>query len=125
MERDLWIVVYATHPEIADTLFRDQAQALTDAGLRQLYLAYDRAHDLDPADPFLSELADRIVAASIDRYGTDLPGLSTDSAIPQLLQTTVNASSPAWQQLDTLIRRRLGLDSPGTDASAVIRIQGA
>jgi DNA-binding transcriptional MerR regulator len=125
MERDLWIVVYATHPEIADTLFHDQAQALTDADLRQLYLAYDRAHDLDPGDPFLSELADRIVAASIDRYGTDIPGLATDSAIPQLLQATVNASSPAWQQLDSLIRHRLGLDSPGTDASAVIRIQGA
>lgn len=108
MERDLWIVVYATHPEIAGTLFHDQAQALTDVTLRRLYLAYDQAHDLDPADPFLTELADRIVAASIDRYGTDLPGQSVDSAIPQLLQSTVNASSPAWQQLDSLIRRRLG-----------------
>ncbi|WP_329479700.1 MerR family transcriptional regulator [Kribbella sp. NBC_01484] len=108
MERDLWIVVYATHPEVADALFHDQAQALTDAGLLDLYLAYDRAHDLDPADPFLTDLADRIVAASIDRYGTDLPGVSADSAIPQLLQTTVNASSPAWEQLDSLIRHRLG-----------------
>ncbi len=108
MERDLWIVVYATHPEVADALFHDQAQALTDADLLGLYLAYDRAHDLDPADPFLTELADRIVAASIDRYGTDLPGVSSDSAIPQLLQTTVNASSPAWEQLDSLIRHRLG-----------------
>ena len=107
MERDLWIVVYATHPEVADALFHDQAQALTDADLLDLYLAYDRAHDLDPADPFLTELADRIVAASIDRYGTDLPGVSSDSAIPQLLQTTVNASSPAWEQLDSLIRHRL------------------
>jgi DNA-binding transcriptional MerR regulator len=107
MERDLWIVVYATHPEVADALFHDQAQALTDADLLDLYLAYDRAHDLDPADPFLTELADRIVAASIDRYGTDLPGVSADSAIPQLLQTTVNASSPAWEQLDSLIRHRL------------------
>ena len=107
MERDLWIVVYATHPEVADALFHDQAQALTDAGLLDLYLAYDRAHDLDPADPFLTELADRIVAASIDRYGTVLPGVSADSAIPQLLQTTVNASSPAWEQLDSLIRHRL------------------
>ena len=108
MERDLWIVVYATHPEVADALFHDQAQALTDADLLDLYLAYDRAHDLDPADPFLTELADHIVAASIDRYGTDLPGLSSDSAIPQLLQATVNASSPAWEQLDSLIRHRLG-----------------
>lgn len=108
MERDLWIVVYATHPEIAGTLFQDQAASLTEPGLRQLYLAYDRAHDLDPADPFLAELADRIVAASLDRYGDRPPGLDTgDTTIPQLLQSTVNASSPAWRQLDSLIRRRL------------------
>jgi len=108
MERDLWIVVYATHPEIAGTLFQDQAESLTDPGLRQLYLAYDRAHDLDPADPFLDELANRIVAASIDRYGDRPPGLDTgDATIPQLLQSTVNASSPAWRQLDSMIRRRL------------------
>ena len=114
MERDLWIVVYATHPEVAGTFFHDQAQALTDPALRQLYLAYDQAHDLDPADPFLTELADRIVAASIDRYGTDLPAQPEDTAIPQLLQTTVNASSPAWQRLDSLIRHRLSdLGVPG------------
>jgi DNA-binding transcriptional MerR regulator len=107
MERDLWIVVYATHPEVAGTYFHDQAQALTDPALRQLYLAYDQAHDLDPGDPFLTELADRIVAASIDRYGTDLPVQPDDTPIPQLLQATVNASSPAWQHLDSLIRRRL------------------
>jgi len=113
MERDLWIVVYATHPEVAGSFFQDQAQALTDPGLRELYLAYDQAHDLDPADPFLGELADHIVAASIDRYGTDLPGQSADSAIPQLLQSAVNASSPAWQRLDSLIRCRLGSDTTG------------
>jgi DNA-binding transcriptional MerR regulator len=108
MERDLWIVLYATHSEIAGTLFQDQAEALTDPGLRHLYLAYDRAHDLDPADPFLEELANRIVAASIDRYGDRPPGLDTgDATILQLLQSTVNASSPAWRRLDSMIRRRL------------------
>ena len=119
MERDLWIIVYATHPEVAGTFFHDQAQALTDPALRQLYLAYDQAHDLDPADPFLTELADRIVAASINRYGTDVPVQPADTPIPQLLQTTINASSPAWQRLDALIRHRLsdlgvsGVSEPG------------
>ncbi|WP_371403708.1 MerR family transcriptional regulator [Kribbella sp. NBC_00662] len=107
MERDLWIIVYATHPDLAGTWFQDQAQALTDPELRSLYLAADRAHDLDPDDPFLTELADRIVAASIQRYGTESPGASADPAIPDLLQSTLNASSPGWQQLDTLIRSRL------------------
>jgi hypothetical protein len=47
LESDLWILVFATHPDIARGLFDDQAQALTDPALRQLYLDYDRAHGLD------------------------------------------------------------------------------
>jgi DNA-binding transcriptional MerR regulator len=45
MEADLWILVFATHPYTAIELFHDQAQALTDQALRQVYLDYDRAHD--------------------------------------------------------------------------------
>ncbi|RZU03476.1 DNA-binding transcriptional MerR regulator [Kribbella rubisoli] len=107
MERDLWIIVYATHPDLADTLFQDQAQSLTDPDLRNLYLAADHAHDLDPDDPALIELADRIVAASIQRYGTEPPGSDADPAIPDLLQNTLNAASPGWQRLDSLIRSRM------------------
>ncbi|ADB33034.1 transcriptional regulator, MerR family [Kribbella flavida DSM 17836] len=33
----------------------------------------------------------------------------TDPAIPRLLQAEVNASSPAWERLDSLIRRRLAV----------------
>ncbi|GAA1557661.1 MerR family transcriptional regulator [Kribbella hippodromi] len=109
MERDLWIILYATQPDLADTFFRDQTQSLTDPALRDLYLASDQAHDLDPTDPELEALADRIVAASIERYGTEPPGMSsTDPTIHQLLQGAVNDSSPAWQRLDTMIRGRLG-----------------
>lgn len=108
MERDLWIIVFATYPETGDELFRDQAGALAEPALRELYLDYDRARDLRPDDPTLVELADRIIAASIERYGTDLPGQAIDPNLPQLLQNTVNASSPAWRRLDQLIRRRLG-----------------
>lgn len=111
MESDLWTLVFTTHPEIALELFRDQAQAMTDPELRQLYLEYDRAHDLDPHDEFLTELARRIVHATTQRYGTsetsDLPGQATGSKIPQLIQDAVNASSPAWKRLDSLIRTEL------------------
>jgi hypothetical protein len=34
MEADLWILVFATHPDTATELFHDQAQALTDHALR-------------------------------------------------------------------------------------------
>lgn len=118
MESDLWILVFATHPDIALELFRDQAQALTDPTLRQLYLDYDRAHDLDPSDPFLTDLALRIVHATTQRYGNgDLPGQATGSAIPELIQGAVNASSPAWRRLDSLIRDELHRASKGTNES--------
>ena len=114
MEGDLWILVFATHPDIALGLFRDQAQALTDPTLRRIYLDYDGAHDLDPRDPVVTDLARRIVRATAHRYGTgDLPGQATGDEIPQLIQGTVNASSPAWQRLDVLIRDGLRRGAEG------------
>ena len=81
---------------------------MTDPTLRQMYLDYDRAHDLDPEDPFITDLARRIVEATTQRYGTgDLPGQATGPGIPQLIQGAINASSPAWQRLDFLIRSEL------------------
>jgi len=116
MERDLWILVFATHPDMADELFRDQAQALTDPALRQIYLDYDRAHDLDPRDPFITDLSRRIIDATRRRYGTgELPGQATGSGIPQLIQGAVNASSAAWRRLDELIREGLHRAPEGTD----------
>ncbi|MFE2431246.1 MerR family transcriptional regulator [Streptomyces sp. NPDC059373] len=108
LQRDLWILVFATHPDLAITLFHDQAEALADPALRQLFLDYDHAHDLDANDPRIDDLAHRIAEATRQRYGLDdLPGPDADSEIPALVQSTVNASSPAWQRLDTLIRAQL------------------
>lgn len=108
LQRDLWILVFATYPERATTLFHDQAEALADPALRQLFLDYDRAHDLDADDPRVDGLARRIAKATRERYGPDeLPELDAASEIPALIQGTVNASSPAWQRLDTLIRAQL------------------
>ncbi|MHB1434079.1 MAG: hypothetical protein ACYCVZ_18435 [Streptosporangiaceae bacterium] len=90
------------------TLFRDQAEALADPALRQLFLDYDHAHDLDADDPRIDDLAHRIAEATRERYGpANLPGPDPASEIPALVQGTVNASSPAWQRLDTLIRAQL------------------
>ncbi|MFD9818916.1 MerR family transcriptional regulator [Streptomyces violascens] len=108
LQRDLWILVFATHPDHAITLFHDQAETLADPALRQLFLDYDHAHDLDADDPRLDDLARRIVEATRERYGPDEPPeLDATSDIPALIQGTVNASSPAWQRLDTLIRAQL------------------
>jgi DNA-binding transcriptional MerR regulator len=116
LEGDLWILVFATHPDVAHELFRDQAQAVTDPTLRQIYLDYDRAHDVDPRDPLLVDLARRIIDATTQRYGTgDLPGQATRSEIPRLIQSAVNAASPAWQRLDELVRDELQRASEGAD----------
>jgi DNA-binding transcriptional MerR regulator len=110
LQSDLWLLVYATQPDTAATLFHDQAQILADPAQRQMFLAYDRAHDLDPHDPRIDELARQAAEATRARYGTgDLPGQDVNSEIPALIQGAVNASSPAWQRIDTLIRARLGL----------------
>jgi DNA-binding transcriptional MerR regulator len=108
METDLWILLCATHPDMAIPLFRDQAQAQTDPDLRQIFLDYDHAHDLDPADPAIDELARRMVTATKDRYRSgELPGQDPASDIPALVQGAINASSPAWRRIDTLIRQEL------------------
>jgi DNA-binding transcriptional MerR regulator len=106
--RDLWILMFATHPETARTAFRDQAQMLAEPELREMVLDYDHAYDLDPHDHRIDDLARRIVDATRARYGTgDLPGTDVDSEIPALIQGAVNASSPAWRRLDILIREQL------------------
>jgi DNA-binding transcriptional MerR regulator len=105
LERDLWILVFAAHPETAAELLRDQTRSLTDPDARLLYLDYDRVHDLDPQDPAVDDLARRLADATRRRYGSgDLPGQVAGSEIPGLIQGALNASSPAWQRLDTLIR---------------------
>ena len=109
LQRDLWILVFATHPGQAADVFRDQSASLSDPALRQVFLDYDGAYDLDPGDPRIADLARRIVAATRSRYGRDeLPHVDPASEIPALIQDTVNAASPAWRRLDSLIRRQLG-----------------
>lgn len=112
LERDLWILVFVTRPDIAPALFRDQTESLTDPGLLRLYLDYDSVHDLDPDHPEIAALARRIVRATRQRYGAgELPGQATGSDLPGLVQDAVNARSPAWTRLDTLIRDGLRVRS--------------
>lgn len=121
LEGDLWILVFATHPDLGLGLFRDQVQALAVPALLEVYLDYDRAHDLDPSDPALVDLARRMVRATEQRYDPgELPGQVAGSEIPQLIQGAVNDSSPAWRRLDSLVREALqhpGSATDGTDGT--------
>jgi DNA-binding transcriptional MerR regulator len=109
LQSDLWLLVFATHPSTARVSFQDQAAMLTDPELLAVVLEYDRVHDVPPDDPRVDALAEKIVSATRDRYGPDLPTYERGSAIPALVQGAVNASSPAWRKLDTLLRKGLGV----------------
>ncbi|WIY02587.1 MerR family transcriptional regulator [Amycolatopsis mongoliensis] len=107
LQHDLWLLVFATHPETARANFRDQSSMLADPELLSIVLEYDRVHDLDPRDPRVDALADKLISATHARYGAELPSYDQGSAIPALVQGAVNASSPAWRRLDSLLRERL------------------
>ncbi|GAA1169306.1 MerR family transcriptional regulator [Streptomyces rhizosphaericus] len=108
LQRDLWILVFAAHPDQATTLFQEQAEILTAPALRLLFLDYDQAHDLDADDPRVDDLARRIIDATRERYGPgERPELDAASEVPALIQSTVNAASPAWRRIDMLIRAQL------------------
>ena len=109
LQADLSTLVFATHPETAARAFGDQAAMLADPALRALVLKYDAVRDADPRDPRVDALAAELAAATRTRYGADLPAYDEGSAIPALVQGAVNASSPAWRRLDTLLRDRLGV----------------
>ncbi|MFJ7218231.1 MerR family transcriptional regulator [Amycolatopsis sp. NPDC098790] len=112
LQSDLWLLVFATHPETARANFRDQSSMLDDPDLLAVVLEYDRLHDVPPDDPRVDALAEKLLAATRARYGSDLPTYERGSAIPALVQGAVNASSPAWRRLDTLIREGLSRATP-------------
>lgn len=108
MERDLWILAFATHPESAAALLADQHQAKTLPEVQQAYRHYERVRYLEPSDPRIQELADRILNLTRDRYAeAPPPAPPADSPVPQLIQDMINSTSPAWKRLDRYLRAGL------------------
>ncbi len=73
MEHDLWLLAFATDPEAAEALLADQHQAKCLPEVQQVYRDYDQARDLDPDDPRLVSLAERIAVIARDRYADQPP----------------------------------------------------
>jgi DNA-binding transcriptional MerR regulator len=108
MEHDLWMLAFATDPEAAQALLADQHQAKSLPEVQQVYRDYDRARDLDPDDPCLISLAERIAEIARDRYAdAPAPAPPANSPVPALIQDMINSVSPAWRRLDRYLR-----DSP-------------
>jgi DNA-binding transcriptional MerR regulator len=108
MERDGWILMQSVAPEQAAIWIADKLDAISDPEFRAICLEYDAAFDWSPDDPRLHGLVDRsqrwLANRHRGRQGAATPGL--DPAIAALVNTWVGVSSPAWDRLAEIARRR-------------------
>lgn len=117
IERDGWILLAARHRTAADNAAHDKLKALADPEFAEIYLAYDRAADWDPADPRLPQIADQILAFAA-RYepseaddAASRPELASDQLTVALMSPPSDLP-PAWRRLDELIQEEAGQRAP-------------
>ncbi len=107
-ERDLWILVQSISPKEAARLIADKHELIQDPAFRSIYLEYDAAFDWSPDDPRLPALADRSkqwLASRPGRSGrSEIPVL--DPTIVQLVATSFDGMSLAWDRLAELAKQR-------------------
>ncbi len=114
LERDLWILVQSISSQDAASLLTDKRNQINDPGFCSIYLAYDAAFDWSPDDPRLPELADRAkrwLANQPDQSKRNQPPF-LDPTIVQLVATSFDGMSPAWDRLSELARQRPVGSSP-------------
>jgi DNA-binding transcriptional MerR regulator len=109
LERDGWILLGVLCPEVVPDWVGEKRLALADDEFRRLYLRCDEAHDWDPTDPRLKELAIWMVewvGSRQDQIGTgsvptnaNLPGVKL---VEQLMSAESANDSPAWKRLAQL-----------------------
>ncbi|WP_132125932.1 MerR family transcriptional regulator [Actinocrispum wychmicini] len=114
VERDGWIMLAANYPDKALEWIAQKRAQLADTGFRQFYRTYDQAHDWDPTDPRLADLADtmadrflrEVEAAGVDTADWTMQKVLSDDE-QALLGAYVNDYSPAWLRLNELVRERV------------------
>ncbi len=108
MERDIWILMQSVSPAEAAIWFADKCEAMRDPEFRALYLEYDAAYDWAPDDPRLAALADRterwILSQHDGRQREQWP--AQDPAMAQLIASSLNLASPAWDRLAEIAQER-------------------
>jgi DNA-binding transcriptional MerR regulator len=109
MERDGWILVQSVAPEEAAVWIADKLDAIGDPEFRDICVEYDAAFDWSPDDPRLPALADRaqrwLAKRSGPGGGAQPPAL--DPTVVQLVASAAGPSSPAWDRLAEIARRRM------------------
>jgi len=113
MERDIWILLQSVSPKQATIWITDKRDAISDPEFRAIYLECDAAFDWSPDDPRLYALADRsqrwMANGQDSLEGRQVPVLNP--AIAELVVTSVEASSPAWDRLNEIAKQRKANDS--------------
>ena len=102
LERDGWILLQSVSPNEAVVWIADKRSAIRDPEFRAIYLEYDAAFDWAPDDPRLPALAERAQRWLANRH-TERPDL--DPAVAQLVATTAQQPSPAWNRLFELAKQ--------------------
>ena len=118
LERDGWILLMARQPDEVPRWAADKISALADPDFRRLYLAWDQAHDWDPTDPRLTQLAAE-AAAWIAKHplgAISPPGDAGTSTIATLLSAQVDTESLAWRRLSSLLQSASGRRADGSGA---------
>ncbi len=108
MERDAWILLAATYPEMLDEVFAWKELTTNDPEYQKLLVAMDRAFDWDPDDPRLHELAERCVTVMAQLYPPDaaakyVASWSVDTSRYRLISDHGMEDSPAWDRLNVLV----------------------
>jgi hypothetical protein len=100
LERDGWIMLAASYPDKALEWIAQKRADLADPEYRRFYLSYDQAHDWDPGDPRLAELAGELVerlvrnAAAAGVASADWTELGALSADEQAMLSALSTTTP-------------------------------
>lgn len=105
LERDGWILMQSVSPEQAAVWMADKLAAFDDPEFRAIYLDYDAAFDWSPDDPRLPALAERTARWMAGRQGGGTEPQPQDRVVAQLVATSGDVSSPAWDRLTEIAKR--------------------
>lgn len=104
-ERDTWILLGATHPQLVEEAATRRLQGMTERPeWRDLVLTYQQAHEWQVGDPRLEPLARRTADFLTDLTMTDIASETTawmsDPAAAQLIENYDHRYPPSWRWLN-------------------------
>jgi len=108
MERDAWILLAATYPEMLDDVYTWKELTTRDPDFQQLMLAMDEAYDWDPDDPRLADLAQRCLEVMGKLYPAEaasdyMAEFAVDANRYSLISDYGSEDSPAWVRLNGMV----------------------